>query len=276
MMQTIPARSSALTLEEVISKLTNHRAVEGIVVFGSASAERLTSASDYDLVIVLADESVPIGFGTTYVSDRLTDLMFFTVAEIEQVMSLNEPVDADERLGQLIRWLKEGQVVLDRSGQLGRAQRKVQAGQWLMPASMSKVYQIWYKINFDLRHAKRMIASNDLAYQQALKMRLLFNIFDVFLGYFLIRGMIWEGAKTAIRYLQANDPEYLSLLEQCLAETNQVRKVEMYEQLAKLATEPAGGLWAERDTAVQLRPDVKWNPGLIGECLEFWQHLLSS
>ena len=276
MMQTVSVRNSTLTLEEVISKLASHRDVDGIVIFGSAGAERITSASDYDLVIVLADESVPIGFGTTYVSGRLTDLMFFTVAEIEQVMSLNEPVDTDERLGQLIRWLKEGQVVLDRSGQLGHAQRKVQGGQWLLPAGASRRYQIWYKINFDLRHAKRMVVSNDPVYQQALEMRLLFSIFDVFLGYFLMRGMIWEGSKAAIRYLSANDPEYLGLLEQCLAETNRVRKVEMYEQLAKLATEPAGGLWAERDTAVQLRPDVKWNPGLIEECLEFWQHLLLS
>jgi predicted nucleotidyltransferase len=274
-MQTISARGSTLTFEEVISKLANHRAVEGIVVFGSASAERITSASDHDLVIVLADESAPIGFGTTYVSDRLTDLLFFTVAEIEQVISLNEPVDADERLGQLIRWLKEGQVVLDRSGWLGCAQRKVREGLWLLPAGASRRYQIWYKINFDLRHAERMVISNDPVYQRALEMRLLFSIFDVFLGYFLMRGMIWEGSKAAIRYLLTNDPEYLTLLEQCLAETNLLCKVEMYKQLAKLATEPAGGLWTERETAVQTRPDVEWDPGLIGECLEFWQHLLS-
>ena len=129
-------------------------------------------------MIVLADGSAPIGFGTTYIDGRLTDLMFFTLGEVEQVLSLDEPVDADERLGQLIRWLKAGHVLLDRSGQLGRAQRKVRVGQWLVPASMSKVYQIWYKINYDLRHAKRMIASDDAAYQQALKMRLLFSIFD--------------------------------------------------------------------------------------------------
>jgi hypothetical protein len=141
---------------------------------------------------------------------------------------------------------------------------------------MSRVYQIWYKINFDLRHAKRLIASDDPAYQQALKMRLLFSIFDVFLGYFLMRGMIWEGAKAAMRYLQAEDPGFLSLLERCMAETHLPRKVEMVEQLAGLATEPAGGLWTERDTAVQLRPGVEWNPDLIEECLEFWRHLLSN
>ena len=264
-----------MTLEEVIAKLAEREAVDGIVIIGSASENQLSPASDYDLVVVLSDMPAPLHVGLTYIDQRLTDIIFFTVAELDQVLSLAEPVDAEEWVGRLTHWLQIGRIAFDRTGRLQRAQRKVLAGQWLSQASESMIYQTWFRINYNVKHNKRMLASDDSVYQQTLDMRLLYSIAEVFSGYFDLRRLPWEGEKAAIRYLAAHAPEYLDLFQRCLAEADRVRKVQLYEQLAALTTAPVGGLWQDGTTAIQFKPGTQLQPGMIEAALHFRESLFS-
>ncbi len=273
MPQTFVSLTNMMTLEEVVARLAGREAVDGIVIIGSANENELSPASDYDLVIVMSEMPAPLHVALTYIDQRLADIVFFTVAEVDQVLSLAEPVDAVEWVGQLIRWLQVGRIAFDRAGRLQRAQRKVLAGQWLSPASESRVYQAWFRINYNVKQNKRMLASDDPVYRQALDMRLLYTIAEVVTGYFDLRRLPWEGEKAAIQYLAANDPEYLGLFQRCLAETDRVQSVQLYEQLAALSTAPVGGLWPDGATAVQFKPDASLQPGMLEAAFQFWQSL---
>ena len=275
MPQTIVSLTNTMTLEEVIAKLAEREAVDGVIIIGSASENTLSSVSDYDLVVVLSDMPAPLHVGLTYIDQRLADIIFFTVAEVDRLLSLAEPVDAEEWVGRLLRWLRVGRIAFDRTGRLQRAQRKVLAGQWLSPASESRVYQTWFHINYNVKQNKRMLASDDPVYQQALDMRLLYGIAEVFTGYFDLRRLPWEGEKAAIRYLAANDRGYLDLFQRCLAETDRAQRVQLYEQLAALTTAPVGGLGPDGATAIQFKEGTELKPGTIEAALGFWQSLFS-
>ena len=85
----------------------------------------------------------------TYIDNRLTDVIFFSVAAIERILdqeSLVDPVDTLE--GKLIRWLQAGQIAFDRAGGLGKAQRKVQSGQRLRTAGAGEIYAdlVWRQL----------------------------------------------------------------------------------------------------------------------------------
>jgi predicted nucleotidyltransferase len=264
-----------MTLEEVIARFAERETVDGIIIVGSASENKLSSASDFDLVIVLAEMPAPLHVGLTYIDQRLADIIFFTVAEVDQVLSLAEPVDAEEWVGWLIRWLQVGRIAFDRTGRLQRAQRKVLAGQWLSPASESRIYQAWFRINYNVKHNRRMLTSDDPVYQQALDMRLLYSIAELFVGYFDLRRLLWEGEKAAIRYLAANDREYLDLFQRCLTETDRARKAQLYEQLAALTTAPVGGLWPDGATAINFKPEARLQPDMLEAALQFWESLVT-
>ena len=120
-----------------------------------------------------------------------------------------------------------------------------------------------------------MLASDDPVYQQALDMRLLYSVAEVFTGYFDLRRLSWEGEKAAIRYLAANDPEYLDLFQRCLAEADRARKAQLYEQLAALATAPASGLWQDGATAFNFKPEARSQPGMLEAALHFWESLIT-
>ena len=275
MPKTIISHSNTMTLEEVIARLSSREVVEGIVIIGSAGENKLSPASDYDLLIVLSDMPAPLHVALTHIDQRLTDIIFITVAEIDHILTNNEPVDADSWIGRTIRWLQVGQIAFDRSERLHRAQRKVQTGQWHNPVGESDMYPVWFGINYDLRQTKRILASDDPVYLMAVDIRLLRSLFELWWSYFQFRQLRPGSEKEGIRYLATHDPAYLELFKQCLAETDRESRVKLYEQLAALTTVPAGGLWEDGATAIQFKPGTKLQPDVIEDALDSWESLIT-
>jgi UTP:GlnB (protein PII) uridylyltransferase len=54
-----------LSLNDVLAKLSRHSGVDGLVAIGSTAHENLTPASDYDLLIILAEQPLPFQVGIT-------------------------------------------------------------------------------------------------------------------------------------------------------------------------------------------------------------------
>lgn len=101
---------------------------------------------------------------------------------------------------------------------------------------------------------------------------------EVVAHYFTVRGLPWRGEKPAIRHLAAHDPGFLDRLRRCLAEPDR-RKVHHYEELARLALAPVGGLWPVGTTVVA--PGAGWGAGpgaspggTAADALAFWDSLL--
>ena len=73
-----------MTLGKVIVRLSKSETVEGVLVIGSAGDDRLTLASDYDLVVVLTEAPRALApYGVTYADGRLTDLLFVTASVVQ-------------------------------------------------------------------------------------------------------------------------------------------------------------------------------------------------
>ena len=226
-------------------------------------------------MVVLSEMPVPLHVGLTYVDDRVTDIIFVTVEQIDQVLSLSGPVDARDWIGRIVRWLQVRCIAFDRSGRLERGQRKVQAGVWLASMDDADVYSAWFGVNYNLVQTRRMLLSDDPVYLMAADLRMvLYGMAYLFWDYFNIPRLRWEGEKAAVRYLEADDPGFLEMFWEFVAETDRALKFELYERMAETTTAPAGGLWGDSVTAIQFEPGSSLGAGAIKRGLGLWDDLL--
>ena len=269
---------SSCTLEQVIRRLAAHDAVDGVVVMGSAAHDALSAASDYDLLVVLADRSAPLFLTVTTIAGRMAELYFVDAAAIDAIAESDDlPALARIRSmlgGAVLAWLETGRLAFDRSGRLACARSAVGAQSWFVPASADEKYNAWFSVNYNLAHNRRMLTLDDPVYQTAVDLRLLYMLSDLWLHYFRIRAIPWQGEKPAIRYVQAHDPSFLDLLRVCLAETDRGRKMARYEELARHVVAPIGPIWAAGTTAVQLDTGAAGDPGAVEAALAFWAELV--
>ncbi len=96
---------------------------------------------------------------------------------------------------------------------------------------------------------------------------------DLFFNYFEIRQLRWDGEKAAIRYLQKQAPQYLTLFNQFLTERDRKVKFRLYKKLAEMTVAPVGQLWYENDTVMVINAD-EVTPEMENRALDFWEHLL--
>ncbi len=273
MLQPTPANSSQMTLPEVIDRVAQNEIVDGIFIIGSAGKDKLTPASDYDLVIVLAETPLPLHVGVTYIDHRFTDLIFLTTKQIEQVLTLATPLAGDEWLGKIVRWLQTGTLTFDRKGQMAQAQKKVKQGQWVTTPDETDGYGPWFRLNYNLAQSKRMLASDDPVYLMAVDLRVaLYGPADLLFSYFTLRQLLWEGEKEAVRYLMAHDPAYLDLFREFIFEADRLRKFALYETLAKTTVAPLGTIWPDNISVMAF--DQKVTLEIIEKASDFWDGLI--
>jgi predicted nucleotidyltransferase len=263
-------------LGEVIDRLSRAAAVEGVLVIGSASDDRLTPASDYDLVVVLTELPQALApYGVTYIDGRLTDLILVGAGQLEEIAELEEPVDGEAWSGRIIRWFQTGKIRHDRSGLLGRLQRQVHGRCWIEPPASSG-WEAWREVNYNLAQSKRMYRSEDPVYLAAADLRLaLYGPADLLFNYFRIRGIAWEGEKVAVRYLMARDATYLNLLNAFIQEGEREKKLALYEELVALTVAPWGEIWPEGVTVLALKEGDRSREE-VDEALHLWEDLLAA
>ena len=210
---------------------------------GSVGSERFTPSSDYDMLLVLTNLSVPAKLVTTWIDGHFAEIYCTTVAALDRAITEPERwmTGSDEEA--LVRWPRDGQIRYDRSGLLQRGKDIAGA----LPAAVAAdatMYGGWWGIGYNAAHLRRYARSSDPEGQAAAGVKLLFCLFQVVAHYFTMRRIPWRGEKAAMRYLAEYDPNYFVLLRCCLAESDLIRKVELYEELALRTAMPIGGLWS--------------------------------
>jgi len=272
LIQTDAAVSNSLTLDEVIARLSQRKTVEGVLTIGTTSGDKLTPASDYDLVIVLS--ALPEGlepYGVTYIDNRLTDLLFVTTAQLDKIRALEVPLDSWVWLGRIIAWFGAGHIAFDRNGQLQQIQDKVRAQPHLKPLDKD-ARAGWWRVNYNLTQTLRMLASDDPVYLITAELRMaLYGPADLLFNYFDIRNLTWHGDKEAVRYLMAHDPTYLARFQAFISESDLVTKAELYKELAAHTVAPVGDLWPQDITALAVKQGS--DPESQREALSFWEAL---
>jgi hypothetical protein len=259
-------------LDEFVARLSRRDTVDGIVFVGSTGTKALRPNSDYDVLIVINKPPVPLLVGLTSVDGRLTDLLFATTSEVEELLSGARP-PAEAWTGRLARWISQGTIVFDRRAQL-EAVHKLLSEQPLVSAQ-DLVHETWFSLNYNLAQNRRIAACADAVDQTALQLRLLYSLFGLVQGYFRLRGLDWAGEKGAVRHLAEHDPEYLAALRSCLEEVDLERRMTLYEALAEQTLRPFGGLWNPGETIFQFRPGSQVSPELISETDRFWDSLVT-
>jgi hypothetical protein len=92
MFPTIPSLSHTLTFEQLIDRLKSSPHVEGLALFGSPPGDN--PASDYDLLVVLANPPVQMFQMSTAIDGRGADIAFSESEVVERVLNLDQAVSA--------------------------------------------------------------------------------------------------------------------------------------------------------------------------------------
>lgn len=275
---TLGPLTTGLSLAEVVARLSKEPVVDGILVMGSGGTPDMHPASDYDLFVVLNAMPAPLYLVATEIDHRLAEIYFGSTEKLQGYIAAEPPLQPVDIDAAVIRWLQTGHVAFDRSGLLCRAQdrfRQREWQDWFKPQSDLQLHQTWFSVNYNLAQTRRMLASPDPVYRTAVDLRLLYTVMEVWQAYFKLRRLPSLGEKHDVRYLAANDPEYLDLFRCCLAEPDRARKFELYGRLADIALAPMGGLWQEGTTAMQLRGDTQWQSDTVDNALAFWRELVT-
>ena len=265
-----------LSFEQVIARLSQQEAVDGLLVIGSTSHDQLTPASDYDLVVILSEMPIPILVGVTQIDGRVADLVFCTTEQLDAILVATKPFHFWDWTGRLVGWLADGQIVFDRRGAVQRAQAKVKAGTWIEPVGRHEAYGPWQSINYNLQVVRRYLTSDDPTYLMAADLRMLiYGPQDLFWNYFTIRQLPPDSEKKKIQYLQEHDPEFLALFNRFLAEPDRHAKFHLYAQLAERVLAPVGPLWPQGATIMNVNAKVV-TVEMEQQALDFWEALVES
>jgi len=278
MFASSPSPTHDLPLRQVLERLREHPAVDAILLAGSTATDKpLPPHSDIDLFLVLSTLPAPVKVALTTIDARLADVVFMATSELDAILAEDGTCTANARPGVLIAWLHSGTIVHDRLGRLARLRERSDPAALDATAPRAALHAGWFRINFNLKHAQRMLASDDPVYQTALQIRFLYNFLEMWHFYFQARGLPSRGEKADVRHLQAHDPALLALFETAFREPDSARKVTLYTQIAQAVLAPVGSLWPERFMAVDFTDEAPPNldDDMIAEGLALWDRLVA-
>ena len=251
-----------MTFDEFIHRLQNAPQVLGLLAMGSTGKPHFKSFSDYDLVIVLEDNAPPLFTASTWIDGKLGDFYFFYRTQIETLIR-GEQGRAGGFAKKLTEWVQTGTILFDRTGLLEGLKSTANAqSQTLLVKDTDAIHRTWFGINFNFVHNNRFFNSGDKLYRQALEIRLLYCQNDLLIAYFILRGLPWEGEKTAIPYLQKHDPEYSELFFRTLRETQLENKFALYTALVERTLSGYGGVWNENEGSVLMNDKTPAHDGI--------------
>jgi len=72
---TIPALTDTIMLDAFVARLATHSVVDGILLMGSTGSGKLTATSDYDVLLILADDRAAPPLVVTWVDNHLTEVL---------------------------------------------------------------------------------------------------------------------------------------------------------------------------------------------------------
>ncbi len=263
----------------LLKRLSRSGYVDGVALIGSAAGDQFRLESDYDVLIVLDQPPVPVRTGVTWVDGRLTDLVFSTVEEIDGLaVSDRVRVNADEIGESIVTWMSAARIMHDRRGRLGRLVERVgllESGSEPDAGALENVrLRRLDRASYNLVQTRRTVAADDEVYQGAVDLRMLYQLADLMVDYFSVRGLNWRGEKAAIRFWRAEDPRYWELFRRCMDERDRAVRVGLYGDLVRATMKPAGEPWTEGITAFTLPSLAELTRADLDVASRFWEQLI--
>jgi len=197
------------TLEKIIENLKKHEEIDAVFLTGSYGIDHKTY-SDIDLVIVLNKSTQNIKSLYTWIDDKFADVFFFDSAELDRI-GLAKDIHGNKMDGVFVTWLGKAVIQFDKTGKVAALKEKMNELNKVSKIPESEKKSFYDKINYNWHVNKRYFDSNDSIYHEALEIRLLYSVSEIFTGYFEFRDILWRGEKAAIKYLKENDMNFYSI-----------------------------------------------------------------
>lgn len=229
----------------MLAHLKAHRAVLGLVAYGSDHAADGYTQGDIDLFVVLQEKDPAVESLHFYINDTPVDLNLITLDQLRNLESEH---------GFAFFALQNGRVIFDRSGSLDYEIRKLRERATLNePINLSQ-----HELAF-IRHGHRHIFDKlrNRLESMPLTSRLLMhsNIYWLVVNYFQVRGLPYRGEKQALEYLREYDPQVYAGLQDFYTAENIERQVEISREISQRVLRPIGGLWRRDEVLAFGNPD---------------------
>lgn len=258
------------TLTKIIDNLKTKTEVDAVFITGSQGDEH-KPYSDIDLVIILNKHAHDLPSLYTWIDDTFADIFFFDHADLERIATSKElPSNAMDAV--LVSWLHKATIQFDKSGKLTdlKGKRNELDTKAVIPKSEKVTFK--EKINYNLIANTRYFYSNDPLYHEALEMRFLYSISEVFMGYFEFRDILWRGEKAAIKYLKENDVNFYNAFMGYAKATNLSDKFEKYTALVGLVFTAEYTQWKKGNAFPQVKDKVNMDSKKL---IEYWNGLIN-
>ena len=265
-----------MNFDSLIERLKESPRVDGLMLLGSTGQPTLNAFSDRDLLIVLDECDPSITSGAVFCDGVLVDLIFATRQQVEDLTAA-EPgsISLSDPRASFSNWVPSGTIVLDRSGCLARLRgalgRDGSSPKLTEGESVKRVDRAFY----NLAQTRRMSGSPDPVYEQAVDLRMLYQLSDLMVDYFNLRGLPWRGEKEAIRYWQSFDAGYLDLFMRCYWERDRTERVRLYAKLVNATIEPVDFQWDTGGPNFVLSPPKDMTRENLERAQRFWRSLLT-
>jgi len=217
------------SLANLIEKLKSSPRVKSVFSAGT-TATKLTPSSDIDLIIIIDKNSEGIKSIFTTIENRFSDIYFFDIDFLNQLKDKGE-VSGNNFDGMFLAWLATGKIEYDPENLLSEIKNKFEKTSPIQKVSDSEKRDFWVKTNYNFIANSRYYNSTDEIYHKALELRLLYSVIELITAYFSFRSIPWRGEKSAVKYLQQNDQDFLSIFEKYSRSNSLTEKMEYYTEL---------------------------------------------
>ncbi len=257
-------------LREIIENLKGKNEVDALLIAGSRSLGEEKEYSDIDLAVVLKANTEKIFSVFQFIDSKPADIFFYDIETLQKLANI-ETIPANTMDGVLISWLEKGNIQFDKSGTLTSLKDKYSELKNKLEVPQVEMSRWESLINSAYVVNKRYYDSHNPEYHELLKIKLLQDLYNIFMGYFEFRNISWRGEKQMLRYLKENDGEFYKLYKSCLEAQSVKEKFEIYSELVKKVFYGNYGVW-DRDIInpfIKGSLDSKEKANLI----EYWRNL---
>lgn len=259
------------TLENLIKNLKNQEEIDAVLLVGSKASGEEKEYSDIDLAVIFKENKEKLFSLFQFIDNRPADIFFYDIPLLQKLLT-DEVIPANTMDGVLVSWLPKGKIQFDKSGTLSSFKEKCDELKGKLEVPWTEISRWDSLINSAFITNKRYFESNNSEYHEILEIKLLQDLYYIFMGYFEFRNIPWEGEKQMLRYLKEKDSEFYNLYISCIKTSNLKEKFDIYFKLVINVFYGDYGVW-NKDV---VRPFIKGplEDKEKNRLVEYWNNLI--
>lgn len=222
---------------KLIEYIARQDEVIGLFAVGSTAYEVFKPYSDYDLIIVLKSKPGILFMCTAEADGKLVEMIFTSEDELKNLLAALEICVSSDKY-RFANWVKGGQILVDKNGLLQKTKNKIREI-FFSEFSYGERQVIWNKIHYNYSQNKRYFSSNEEIYHQALEIRLLYSMEELFGAYLKLQKIPWQGEKDFIKFISNSDLEFKNLIDEYFRANSLNDRFTTYEKIFKVVISKA-------------------------------------